>query len=74
MTRPTVPSTVTSLESLAAFLREHAADVRAERLDVTELPSFGGAPVDELGVYSWDATRLLVDVNGTWEIVARDVA
>jgi hypothetical protein len=70
----TVPSTVTSLESLVAFLEAHAADVRAERLDVTSLPTFGGAPVDALGVYSWDEARLLVDSGGTWEIVARPAA
>lgn len=71
----TVPASVTSLESLVAFLEARRQEISDESLDVSSLPTFGGASVDEPGVYSWDAERLLVDVSGTWEIVARpDVA
>lgn len=68
----TVPASVTSLESLVAFLTAHRQEIRDESLDVTSLPTFGGEePADTLNVYSWDAERLLVDANGEWEIVPR---
>lgn len=69
----TVPAAVASLESLVAFLEQHAAEVASGELDVSSLPSFGGAPVSRRGVYSWDATRELVGEDG-WEIVEREVA
>lgn len=71
MSTTTVPASVTSLESLVAFLNAHRQEIRDESLDVTSLPTFGGAPVDELGVYSWDSERLLVDDNGAWALVPR---
>lgn len=68
----TVPATVNNLESLVSFLEAHAAEVESGELDVSSLPSFGGAPVSRRGVYSWDSGRLLVGEDG-WEIIEREV-
>jgi hypothetical protein len=38
-----------------------------------EMPLFGGEePSNTIGVWSWDATRLLVGEGYDWRIVARD--
>ena len=81
------PMAATSLDELCEILNELAeakshrdpydVDDDAFDIDTTSLPTFGGDH-DGGGVYSWDATRLLipggqitVDVSG-WEIVDRD--
>jgi hypothetical protein len=56
MTTTTIRA-ATDLESLLAVLRTY--ELRERRW--TNLPTFGGAePRDTTGVWSWDATRLLV--------------
>lgn len=39
---------------------------------ITELPTFGGEALAIEGVYSWDATHMLVDGAGGWELMARE--
>ena len=42
--------------------------------DLADLPIYGGdtPPGDTLGVYSWDASRLLVADGSRWEVVERE--
>ena len=47
-----------TLDSLLASMRSGALSGR--NTDWSDLPNYGGAPVDALGVWSWDETRLLV--------------
>ena len=47
-----------TLDSLLASMRSGALSGRDT--DWSDLPNYGGAPVDALGVWSWDETRLLV--------------
>lgn len=44
---------------------------RANSRELTDLPTFGGEPVDRLGVFSWDETSLLIQDETGWEIVQR---
>lgn len=44
-------------------------------VDMTSLPTFGGTePNSTLGVWSWDATRMIVGTGSDYEIVERDDA
>jgi len=72
-------SDATDLDELLAALQEIEAQLAggpdeddplcvrvAELVDVTSLPTYGGQePRDTTGVWSWDATRLLVG-EGSW--------
>ena len=43
-----------------------------ELIDITELKTFGGVePRDTAGIWSWDATHLLVRECGDWKTDAR---
>mgnify|MGYP001558570730 CR=1 FL=1 len=43
------------------YAHEHGLPVRFGGIDWTSLPTFGGAdPGNTVGIWSWDATRLLV--------------
>lgn len=65
-----------SLEQLRDLLNAATAEQNAE-IDarphlMTSLPTFGGIePSDTVGVWSWDAGRLLVGENAPFEIVDR---
>ena len=50
-----------------------SAPMQGGELDMTSLPTFGGTePADTTGIWSWDATRLLVGAGGDdLEIVDR---
>ena len=65
--RPTI-ATVTNIDELCDYLNEHGTD----GIDSTELPTFGGTePADTRGVFSWDATNMLVERSSGWSIVPR---
>lgn len=40
--------------------------------DMTNLPTFGGQPVEKVGVFSWDARRVLKQGHGGWCIIPRE--
>ena len=73
--------TPSSLEELASILTDHALRISAAEaagevppaeLDLSDLPTFGGAePLDTLGVWSWDAESLLVGDGSDLSIVPR---
>lgn len=45
----------------------------SREVDMTSLPTFGGTePQNTIGVWSWDATRLIVGMGSDYEIVDRD--
>ena len=64
-----------SLYTLMVALERYEAacrrDAVTEDLDYSDLPTFGGEPIDQLGVYSWDAARVLRLDNNGWAIVTR---
>lgn len=39
--------------------------------ELCDLPTFGGEPIDQPGIYSWDATRVLV-YDYVWKLELRD--
>ncbi len=39
--------------------------------DMSDMPIFGGEPIDEVGVFSWDETRVLRQTEYGWEIEDR---
>jgi hypothetical protein len=56
----------TSLDALLTGIQEHLDDIK--QLDaIADLPTFGGETPDGAGIYSWDATRLLVGPGGVNE-------
>lgn len=61
----------TNLKELLNELRSIQTVAEIERIDMTSLPTFGGEePANMTGVWSWDATHLLVgDDVGTGEFV-----
>jgi|TARA_R110001583_G_scaffold26157_2_gene94378 hypothetical protein len=64
-------------ELLGAIIAEDQRLPRAHgEIDMTNLPTFGGPnPVNTVGIWSWDQTRLLVgDGVNDLEIVLREVA
>lgn len=76
--------TVSSLRDLCDVLREidlgddhDHVEINGKRCSLTSLPVFGGPEVNDPGVYSWDATSLLVDGSNHgdssqgWQIVPR---
>ena len=45
----------------------------SREVDMTSLPTFGGVePKDTSGIWSWDATRLIIGTGSDYEIVDRD--
>lgn len=61
------------LSGLYAFAAQHGLPTNGG-IDFTSLPTFGGPePVDTSGIYSWDATRLLVQGNESleWKLIDR---
>ena len=42
-----------------------------QKVDTSELPTFGTYTGDTLEVFSWDVTRLLIQGN-PWQLVLRD--
>lgn len=63
----------TLLATLEALSESHELTIELER-ELANLPTFGGVePSDTRGVYSWDATRLLVPCGwGEWRISGRE--
>lgn len=60
----------TDLDALLGVLTE-MEDSR--EIDMTSLPTFGGTePKDTSGVWSWDATRMIVGTGSDYEIVDRE--
>lgn len=59
----------TNLDALLAVIKT----IEDETVDFTSLPTFGGdEPRDTMGVWSWDATRLIVGAcRSDFEIVDR---
>ena len=68
------PSEAESLDDLCEILneyRESPIDLDEAGIDTTSLPTFGGQDIDEISVFSWDATRQLVQAEDGWEVVPR---
>jgi hypothetical protein len=67
-------STLTSIESEISIendSRTFHTNI-GEHVDLAGLPTFGGVePTDTLGIYSWDATRILTAYGSEWEIGSR---
>ena len=60
----------TNLEELLKILTR-LEDSR--EVDMTSLPTFGGnEPKDTQGVWSWDATHMIVGTGSDYEIVDRE--
>lgn len=64
----TTERSITNLEELLDYVRT------TQGVDMTSLPTFGGPePEDTVGIWSWDATRLLVGEGmADLRIVARE--
>ncbi len=45
----------TNLVDLLNSLRANS-----ESLDMSSLPTFGGEPIDRMGVWSWDETHMII--------------
>lgn len=78
---------ISTLHQLCDLLRETASgddhdhiEINGRRVSLTNLPTFGGAEMNEMGVYSWDETHLLVDGSNHgdssrgWQVVPRPEA
>lgn len=68
-------ATLNTIESEMTTIREEndsASPNTGERIDLADLPTFGGiAPDDTIGIWSWDATRILVADGTQWTIESR---
>lgn len=67
----------TCLRDLLQVISGTTADEmsRADEILMTHLPTFGGDdPVATHGIFSWDATHLLVQDSGGFRIVPREEA
>ncbi|HEY8578192.1 MAG TPA: hypothetical protein VIL88_17840 [Devosia sp.] len=58
-----------ALEAADAYAKATRTDV-ASIYDATDLPTFGGAAIDQELVFSWDSQDMLVG-HGSWSIVGR---
>ena len=70
----TLDALLDALQAIDAGCDEYDHQVFFED-DAMSLPTFGGtAPRDTRGVWSWDATRLIVGEGGVWdwEIIPRE--
>jgi hypothetical protein len=66
-----LPNAIASLDELCRTLNSKCRS--ASPLGAADLPTWGVAPPDTSGLWSWDATRVLLsDRNGNFFIEPRD--
>jgi len=70
---PTTQDLVDACKTLDQLLDVLQAMTDSRDVDMTSLPTFGGTePKATDGIWSWDATRMIIGTGSDYEIVDRD--
>ena len=66
-------ATVKCLEDILEFLQIFKEELFDGSINQTELPTFGGKDIDQMEVWSWDETRVIIgECADDFKIISRE--